>query len=300
MCLARQSRPGQYIAAAPEQVHDPATLIARLRGRAQGTVLLGFDFPIGLPIALARKLDITNFRDALLDFGTGPLIDFFNLAERAADIAPARPFYPLRTGGTKRQHLVDGLGVDCYDDLYRHCDRKFESRGAASSMFWTLGGQQVGRAAIIGWRDVIQPALRDPNLDLAIWPFDGDLFDLLAKHEVVIVETYPAEACIHLQIDAPGRGWSKRSQTGRAKQSPAIQNWARSRNVQLAPDLTNLLDAGFGDKKDGEDPFDAMLGLLSMLEVALRHRPPGNPPTPEINNIEGWILGYNHRKFPPE
>ena len=57
-------------------------------------------------------------------------------------------------------------------------------------MFWLVGGNQVGKAAITGWRDLITPAVeRDPALSL--WPFDGRLAALLARPGVVIAETYP-------------------------------------------------------------------------------------------------------------
>lgn len=38
------------------------------------------------------------------------------------------------------------------------------ARRAACPLFWTLGGNQAGKAAIAGWRDILQPALLDPVL----------------------------------------------------------------------------------------------------------------------------------------
>jgi len=73
-------------------------------------------------------------------------------------------------------------------------------------VFWTLGGKQVGRAAIIGWRDLLVPALQDPSIDLRLWPFDGDLVDLIAPGAMVVAETYPAEACVHLGMTPPRTG----------------------------------------------------------------------------------------------
>ena len=60
------------------------------------------------------------------------------------------------------------------------------------SLFWTLGPNQVGKAAIIGWRDVLTPALGSDK-SVVLWPFDGSLDQLLKPGNVVIVETYPAE-----------------------------------------------------------------------------------------------------------
>ena len=40
-----------------------------------------------------------------------------------------------------------------------------------------------------------------------------------------------------------------------------------------------------------QDGFDAVVGLLGMLNVVLQARPPGEPDDPEIRAIEGWMLG---------
>jgi hypothetical protein len=183
------------------------------------------------------------------------------------------------------------LGAGAIADLLRRCERANATRGAASPLFWTLGGKQVGKAAIIGWRDVLAPALRDPAGDVSLWPFDGDLRGLLARGGTVVVETYPAEACLHLGMAPPGRAWSKTSQDGRRGQRAALQSWAGSRPVVLDSDLTALIDDGFGPSKSAEDPFDAMLGLMSMLEVGLGYRTAGEPEDDAVAKIEGWILG---------
>ena len=71
-------------------------------------------------------------------------------------------------------------------------------------LFFTLGGAQVGAGAIVGWRDVIQPALSEVKL----WPFDGDLVTLLATPGVTVAEIYPAEAYSHLGVSI-GTGTGK-------------------------------------------------------------------------------------------
>ncbi len=40
-----------------------------------------------------------------------------------------------------------------------------------------------------------------------------------------------------------------------------------------------------------DDDFDAMVGLLSMLQVVAGHRSRSAPNTTEVRRIEGWILG---------
>jgi len=51
------------------------------------------------------------------------------------------------------------------------------------------------------------------------------------------------------------------------------------------------LEDGFGPSSSGEDAFDAMVGLLGMLEVVDLRRAEAPPLTKEAQLWEGWILG---------
>ena len=68
---------GKWIVAAPELVGDTATLFQRLAGRSHqsGSLLVGFDFPIGLPKAYAADAGIASFREAIDSSGraSGPI-----------------------------------------------------------------------------------------------------------------------------------------------------------------------------------------------------------------------------------
>lgn len=294
MCMASRDESVAYHVSSPERVGDLDTFWERLNDRASGgRILVGFDFPIGLPAAYARRAGIDDFKDALLQFGEGPWSEFYERAPHRDDISVHRPFYPRRPGGSKQAHLVDGLGVDDMTSLLRRCERPTGTRGAASSLFWTLGGKQVGPAAIEGWRSFLAPALRSEEHAVAIWPFDGPLSELRDAAKRVVVETYPAEACVHLGMEPPGRTWSKTSQEGRASQASALIAWCRRRGVSVADELRSLVADGFGESKRAEDPFDAVVGLFGMIEVALGHRPAGAPEDPSVQNVEGWILGQS-------
>jgi hypothetical protein len=59
----------------------------------------------------------------------------------------------------------------------------------------------------------------------------------------------------------------------------------------LSPALENELKSGFGGRMDGEDRFDSVVGLFSMLEIALGYRDTGEPDIPSIRSVEGWIFG---------
>jgi hypothetical protein len=259
------------------------------------SILLGFDFPIGVPKAYAELAGIHKFTGALERFGHGAWNDFYNVAHSRREITLHRPFYPHSPGGTNHRHLTAALGVDSVKELLRECERATEHRAAASPLFWTLGGKQVGRAAIIGWRDVLAPAKRDRNVDIAFWPFDGDLFSLLTEHRITVAETYPSQACVNLGIPAPGRGWSKRQQGDRAMHAVCLLSWARTRQVKLRENLAASIADGFGSDAKGEDQFDSVVGLFGMLDVVLGHCPPGAPNRQEITSVEGWILGQEDR-----
>ncbi len=290
--MAVASGPDEALeAATPCEVGAPATLLRRLATRDDGPLLIGFDFPLGVPLAYAERAGVKSFRELLARAGKGELARFFDPAETADEISIGRPFYPSRPGGTRRQELVEALGLTTFHQLLRRCDRATTGRGPAAALFWTLGAQQVGRAAISGWRDVLQPALVDKEIDVAIWPFDGDLDTLLARHRIVVAETYPREAALLIGLSAPGGGWSKRCQRDRAGKASQILHYAELVGLTLDPALRCELEDGFGSGPTGEARFDTTLGLLLIAGVLAGRFPPGTPSPGEIRNIEGWILG---------
>lgn len=285
---------GCYRALAPEPVGAPAQLLLRLAEEAAGGgVFLGFDFPIGLPCAYAAAAGIARFLDVLPHLGTGEWAEFYLPAERPDQIGLRRPFYPLRPGGARRQHLLDGLGLTDGAALWRRCDRLTFGRGSASPLFWTLGANQSGKAAIVGWRDVLAPALRSGMPLLALWPFAGPLDALLRSGWVVAAETYPAECYHHLGLTDGGKRWSKRRRADRAALAPRLLAWAADAGITLAPELVTAIRDGFGPGPGGDDPFDAMVGLFGMLNVILGRRPSGEPEDATVRDIEGWILGQS-------
>jgi hypothetical protein len=279
-----------YFVGPAEPVGDAGSLVARAIGEAAGgSALIGFDFPIGLPRRYAEAAGITSFLELLPKLGEGEWHAFYDVATSATELNLRRPFYPMRPGGTRQAHLFAAHGVERLDDLRRRCELAHPGRSAASPLFWTLGGKQVGKAAISGWREVLTPALRDPTIDAAVWPFDGDLDALQAPGRVVFVETYPAEYYPHLGVAF--RGQSKRNADARRANSAALFRAAAAINLRLHPTLRDQIDRGFGDDAAGEDRFDAVVGALGMLNVVLGNRLPGAPDDPAVRSVEGWILG---------
>ena len=154
-------------------------------------------------------------------------------------------------------------------------------------MFWTLGANQSGKAAIAAWRDLILPALADATR-LRLWPFEGPFRTLLAPGTVALAETYPAEALRHLGLRLRG---SKRRHADRC----AIAGALLTAMEQLAatPDdlMRQAVQDGFGPDASGEDRFDSVLGVLCVLNVLAGNRPDTAPADPWIQRWEGWVLG---------
>jgi hypothetical protein len=275
-----------------EPVGDVSTLLDRLRALADGgPVALGVDFPIGLPRAYAaRHLDQNTAFPAFLR-GLTDRPDFLAVCGILDEIRPERPFYPMRgvRGMTRLSH-AQALGLGSAAGLSRLCDVATAERPAGAPLFWTLGANQTGKAAISAWRDLLLPALAGPQPP-ALWPFDGALRALLQGNQVVVAETYPAEAMRQLGLRMAG---SKRRHADRVALAPAIR--ASMAGLSACPDLAldRLLGDGFGQDAAGEDRMDCVLGLLCLLQVLAGRRLDTAPDDPWVERWEGWVLGQAH------
>ena len=157
-------------------------------------------------------------------------------------------------------------------------------RSRAESIFWTVGPKQVGKAALSGWQQILIPALKRRA---HLWPYDGPL-RLLDSNILTIAETYPAEAYQHIGMPRTVR---KRTQDGRKTGGRKILDWALQHNVAFSPKIEETIRDGFGEREDGEDPFDAIAGICAMIEVSDGRRAEAPDSTPFSASGEGWILG---------
>jgi hypothetical protein len=286
MSLAHRAGAG-WILSAPRPVGDVGSLLFRLLDEAGGgAVALGVDLPIGLPRAYAATRPEAGFRAFLGSLATMP--DFFAVCATLDEIRPDRPFYPVRgiAGMTRLAH-AQALGLLDAAALSRHCDRATAERPAGAPLFWTLGANQSGKAAIAAWRSLIMPALAT-GAPMRLWPFDGAFRSLLAPGWVTVAETYPAEALRHLGIRLRG---SKRRHADRvAAAGPLL---AAMDLLSASPDeaMRRAILDGFGADAAGEDRFDSVLGVLCVLNVLAGNRPDNTPDDPWINRWEGWVLG---------
>nr|WP_294550663.1 hypothetical protein [uncultured Rhodopila sp.] len=284
--IARRSGSGWAITA-PRPVGDIFTLLSRLILQAGGgAVALGADLPIGLPRAYAAGLAEADFPAFLRS--TRGLPDFFAVCASLDDVGPGRPFYPARgvAGMTRLSHAL-ALGLADAAALCRACDRATAERPAGAPLFWTLGANQSGKAAIAAWQTLVLPALEARDR-FRLWPFEGPFLSLLSPGSVAMAETYPAEALRHLSIRLRG---SKRRQGDRcAAAGPLLAAMDLLSGVPDDEMRLAVLD-GFGPDAAGEDRFDSVLGLLCVLNVLAGNRPDSAPDDPWIQRWEGWVLG---------
>lgn len=252
----------------------------------EGPMLVGFDFPLGLPSAYAERAGVTRFLDVLPRLGDSEWSHFFEPAATPQEIRLHRPFFPAKAIPTSKRVLAGALQLEVVD-LLRECERPTPWRRRACELFWTMGANQAGKAAICGWRDLLQPAL--VRHEILLWPFHGGLQELCEAGRAVVAEVYPAEIYAHLGLD---RNFGKRTQAGRRSQAQRILAWCRDHAVSLPPSLRARLRDGFGADRTAEDRFDSLLGVLGMIEAV--DEPPSENLPAHIRDIEGWILGMPH------
>src|SRR5439155_19006167 len=139
--------------------------------------------------------------------------------------------------GTARDHLRAALGDAAFTP--RVCDRQ----AGAGPIFWLVGPRQVGRSAACVWREVLTPRLED----LALWPFDGTLADLVGAGRPVVAEMYPAFLLRTLSVKVS----RKSDPAARADCGQAIlRRLGGERRLDLGA-VRDLLLGGFGSSRAG-------------------------------------------------
>jgi hypothetical protein len=272
---------------APRLVGDVSTLLARLVEEAGGgAVALGADLPIGLPRAYAATRPEADFPGFLRTVHELPA--FFTVCATLDEIRPDRPFYPARgiAGMTRLSHAM-ALGLADAAGLSRACDLATAERPAGAPLFWTLGANQSGKAAIAAWQHLILPAVAS-QAGLRLWPFEGPFRSLLCPGSVALAETYPAEALRHLGMTLRG---SKRRHADRCTTAVALMAAMDQQSATPDDAMRRAVLDGFGADSCGEDRFDSVLGVLCVLNVLAGNRPDTAPDDPWIRRWEGWVLG---------
>lgn len=272
---------------APRPVGEP-------RGFAQALLddgapaALGLDLPIGVPRAYAALRPEPHF-PAFLAARAGDA-RFFTANETLEGVSPQAPFYPRRgvKGMTRAAHAA-ALGIGGPGALNRWCDRATEERPAGAPVFWTLGANQSGKAAIAAWRDWLAPALA-AGAPFSLWPFAGPLHGLLRAGRLALAEVYPAEAQRQLGLRLAG---SKRAEAPRRALAPALLACLDGLHADPEPELRAMIDSGFGADAAGEDRLDCVLGLLALIQVLDGRRADFVPEDEMVRRWEGWVLGQH-------
>src|SRR3989304_3550804 len=93
MARAFLGKDGDYQAFPPERVGNLANLLLQLAIEAGpgGRLLVGFDFPIGLPDGYASRAGVDDFLTLLPNLGQGEWADFYTIAELPEQISLRRP-----------------------------------------------------------------------------------------------------------------------------------------------------------------------------------------------------------------
>lgn len=106
---------------------------------------------------------------------------------------------------------------------------------------------------------------------------------------MIVAETYPTEFYGHLGLASV---IGKRKQYNRSAAGVVLADAAGRLGVELHPDLHEQLRSGFGAASSGEEAFDAVVGLLGMINVVAGNRASGEPrDDTDVVQVEGWILG---------
>ncbi len=290
---ARLNSNDHYVVEDIRPVDVPQDFIDQVKHQVNkdANVLIGFDFPIGLPNAYAQIAGIDNFLAILPEFGKGKWGNFYKVANIKEEIHIYRPFYPQKPENKSLNDLLEQLHLSKINDLRRRCEDAYPRGRAASPLFWTLGAQQVGKAAMNGWNEVITPAISNPHMDIAIWPFSGRLKELMRTSKTILVETYPSMYLKMILPNYPKGRFSKRSQNDRLSISSYLLEWTKTNYIHLKHSIVDLIQNGFGSEMNAEDKFDSFIGLCGMISIITKWNEFYEPKDNYIRNIEGWILG---------
>jgi hypothetical protein len=235
---------GDWLVSPPEPMTDAAGLKSTYADYERCT-LAGFDFPIGVPRAYGARSGFSDFKALLTATGKHQWSEFYKPAESQSDISLRRPFYPASSGTKgqhKQEHLFNALDLNETSQLRRRCETTEFLSKEASPLFWTIGAQQVGKAAIHSWQRIVQPALQN---GARIWPFDGALEVVTQEAGLVICETYPTAyyPWLGLKIGKPGK--PKGDQQTRANEAINLLSFIAARPIIVMPAMRDVIVSGF-------------------------------------------------------
>ena len=232
----------------------------------RGSVLVGIDAALGVAAGYwgaVTALDWgmrgrpANFIDWLSRLA--PDSNFFEDVREPDEWDVSRPFFrvPGRHGG-----LRDFTSL--FDDGFR---RRIDKLTGAKPLFAVSGiPGTVGSGTRALWKELIPQLQR--KRDFAVWPFEGDLPELLSRSRIVLAETYPGlayAAALANTLPASQLKVAKTKPDPREHVCELLQAtpWVRRLGVDLG-DLEPV-------RKD-EDAFDSHLTAAAVLRCGLEGR----------------------------
>jgi len=275
----------------------PLTLdsaLARARELAkEGTVLLSFDLPLGLPESFLSSLRKFPGWEAASSFPcflpiAAQAPAFFVSQTQASRWSIRQPFFAVPPGAGARaafEQAAARAGVQLR--------RRIDVRTGGNPMFITGGiPGSVGSAAIDVWLGLAR--LLSVSREFKIWPFEGAFPELFASAPIVIAENYPraAYAAAFCDISGANRPRMRLSKTRAETRHEAIKYllsrpWVHDNGVTL-----HDTDAALAD----ENQFDALVTAAGLLRLVIEEEPLSSSVL-EDPLAEGGILGTGTMNF---
>ena len=268
------------------ELHGGPWTVARLFEAARhlkGRGILSIDAVLGIPNDYLRRWrDSSPTRHSVAGFTSWlscahATPGFYTSAPNAGAWSVDRPFIAVPGG--------EGALSAFWQVTGGRLLRQIEKQTGAKSAFIVSGiPGTVGSGTRALWSE-LAPLLaqrRDGN-DFGIWPFEGRLPKLLARHKIVLGEIYP-RVCYALGLDAvlpaPLRILAKTDAATRSTATLCLlsSEWVRRENVQIRVADPATID---------EDNFDAMISAAGLLRCVLEGRALERAGT---DGVEGDIL----------
>lgn len=231
--------------------------------RKPGPVLLAIDAVLGLPSVhfRAARTAVPAWR------GVETFLDWLRLAHAtpgtfdpvgtAAAWSPARPFFRVPKGRGSLTAYWTAAGGRLF--------RGFEETLGAKPMFAVSGiPGTVGSGTRALFLD-LAPLLSRDDRAFGVWPFEGNLEELAARHHVVVAEMYPRISyalSVADVVPAPLLRVAKTKDAPRAAHvaKVAAAAWVREQRVVLGDLAAPIAD---------EDAFDAWVSAGALLRCVL-------------------------------
>ena len=224
-----------------------------------GAVLIGIDAALGVSRGYWDLVDPQprSFLDWLRDVDPDR---FFGITTDPRRWCVDRPWFRVLPGEGGRRAFTEQVP----DGFLRRIDR-----ATGGNPLFAVSGipGTVGAATRDCWQSLV-PLLAEADRDFTVWPFDGDLPDLLAERGMVLAETYP-----RLAYGAALAAHLPASRIRVAKGASDNRNLACEHLRRAKWVTANAIDLGDLDRmRANEDDFDAHFTAAGVLRCSVEGR----------------------------